>query len=79
MSIADWTDEDYDAIWYMLFQNSTRGNCLNRDLVTKHYCAIEEREKHKLYPFRGKRMARLAGGAIDPQTGSAKPVHRRGV
>ena len=79
MSIADWTDEDYDVIWYMLYQNSTRGNCLNRELVTKHYCAIEERKKQKLYPFKGKRMARLAARAIDRETGSAKLVHKRSV
>ena len=75
--LADWTDEDYDSIWYMLYQNSTRGNCLNNQLVMKRYCSIDEREKSKLYPFKGKRMARLAARAIDRETGNPKPMHRR--
>ena len=78
--LASWTDEDYDSIWYMLYQNSTRGNCLNNQLVMKRYCSIDERTKTKLYPFRGRKtMARLAAGAIDPETGNPKPVHRRRV
>lgn len=78
--LASWTDEDYDSIWYMLYQNSTRGNCLNNQLVMKRYCSIDERTKTKLYPFRGRKpMARLAARAIDRETGNPKPVHGRRV
>lgn len=80
IELASWTDEDYDSIWYMLYQNSTRGNCLNNQLVMKRYCSIDERTKTKLYPFRGRKtMARLAARAIDRETGNPKPARRRRV
>ena len=47
--VEGWNEEDFAAIWYMLYQNSLNSNITNRALVTKRYCAIDDSVKRNLY------------------------------
>jgi len=57
--LKDWTAADWAAAWIALYHASVGANVLNRALVTKRFCAIDERVKR---PFLAAALRRQRKG-----------------